>query len=329
MRQINIRPDCGTVASVVTSHDPPEEPPCRFTASTTVAEIAARRARHHQGVSAPQIDFCCGGKIPLADACARHGLDTDALLAELRAARAAADDPADWRRLPLKDLVAHIQARYHGPLRDELPRLGAMLDKVVRRHGHRLPETLLPLQTTFESLRRELLEHMAKEDAVLFPVACSPLEANAAAEGTSTDWTWIEQPIDVMEAEHEAAGAALARMRALTDGYAPPEDACPTFRGLYLRAVRARARHAPARAPREPDPVSRAARLASARSVERGPAAPMGVDVRRLRPAMAQPTTTSGSDARALALATMSFSLSFAAWGLVGGLAPVFTDLYA
>ena len=43
---------------------------------------------------------------------------------------------------------------------------------------------------------------------------------------------------------------------------------------------------------------------------------------------MAQPTTPSGSDARALALATLSFFVSFAAWGLMGGLAPVFADLY-
>src|SRR6187431_2924038 len=43
---------------------------------------------------------------------------------------------------------------------------------------------------------------------------------------------------------------------------------------------------------------------------------------------MSQPTTPSGSDARALALATMSFFVSFAAWGLMGGLAPVFADLY-
>jgi len=31
---------------------------------------------------------------------------------------------------------------------------------------------------------------------------------------------------------------------------------------------------------------------------------------------------------RALTLATISFTISFASWGLVGGLAPVFTDLY-
>ena len=204
----------------------------QFTASTTVAEVAAAEPATIKVFQRHHIDFCCGGRIPLLKACAEHDLDTDALLAELRAARAAAEDPADWRRRPLKDLVAHIQARYHGPLRDELPRLGAMLDKVVQRHGHRQPETLLPLQTTFESLRRELLEHMAKEDAVLFPAVLA-LESGAAAERTSAGWGWIEQPIEVMEAEHEAAGAALARMRALTGGYAPPDDACPTFRGLY------------------------------------------------------------------------------------------------
>jgi len=249
----------------------------QFTASTTVAEVAAAEPATIKVFQRHKIDFCCGGKIAMADACARHGLDTEALLAELRAVRAAADDPADWRRLPLKDLVAHIQARYHGPLRDELPRLGAMLDKVVQRHGHRLPETLLPLQTTFESLRRELLEHMAKEDAVLFPSVLA-LEAHAAAKGTSTEWRWIEQPIEVMEAEHEAAGAALARMRALTDGYAPPEDACPTFRGLYYGLSELeRDMHLHVHLENQ-ILFPRAAQLASARSVEPDRATPMGVE---------------------------------------------------
>jgi regulator of cell morphogenesis and NO signaling len=202
-----------------------------ITASTTVAAIAAAEPDTIKVFQRHHIDFCCGGRIPLFEACADHDLDTDMLLAELRTVRAAADDPADWRLAPLKDLVAHIQARYHVPLGAELPRLSAMMEKVVSRHGQRLPETLLPLQERFESLQRELLEHMAKEDAVLFPAVLA-LEANAAA-GASAGWTWIEQPIDAMESEHEAAGAALATMRKLTHGYAPPEDACPTFRGLY------------------------------------------------------------------------------------------------
>lgn len=37
----------------------------------------------------------------------------------------------------------------------------------------------------------------------------------------------------------------------------------------------------------------------------------------------------SSSRGRALVLATLSFALSFAAWGLIGGLAPIFAELYA
>jgi regulator of cell morphogenesis and NO signaling len=43
----------------------------------------------------------------------------------------------------------------------------------------------------------------------------------------------MKAPIAMMETEHEHAGAALEFIRETTDGYAPPEWACPTFRGLY------------------------------------------------------------------------------------------------
>src|SRR5438128_10152088 len=41
-----------------------------------------------------------------------------------------------------------------------------------------------------------------------------------------------------------------------------------------------------------------------------------------------QSTPTAASPSRALVLATISFALSFAAWGLIGGLAAVFAGLY-
>ncbi len=43
---------------------------------------------------------------------------------------------------------------------------------------------------------------------------------------------------------------------------------------------------------------------------------------------MPSPDTSVGRT-RALALATVSFALSFAAWGLIGGLAPIFSELYS
>jgi regulator of cell morphogenesis and NO signaling len=153
-----------------------------------------------------------------------------------RSHRPAATRPATaertWAEASLTELISHIQTRYHEPLRDELPRLEAMVAKVLSRHGDKLPDLLPPLFETFVHLREELLEHMQKEDRVLFPVIVA-LEAGRPLP-VSDAGAWLPSPIGVMESEHEAAGQALARMRELTSDYTPPEWACPTFRGLYF-----------------------------------------------------------------------------------------------
>lgn len=202
-----------------------------LTSDLTVAEIATTAPATIPVFQHHHIDFCCGGKEPLARVCQARGLDVNAMMAELRAALAPAVEQTNWAEVSLTLLITHIQTRYHEPLRAELPRLGAMLAKVVSRHAAHLPETLLPLQQTFETLQNELLDHMAKEDRVLFP-AIVAIEAGGPLPVRNVG-AWIAQPIEVMEAEHAAAGAALGRIRDLTNGFAPPAWACPTFRGLY------------------------------------------------------------------------------------------------
>jgi regulator of cell morphogenesis and NO signaling len=202
-----------------------------ITPRTRVADIATASPGTIRVFQRHRIDFCCGGKIPLSEVCDRQRLDVQVLIRELDTALLSGESAIDWTHEPLAELVAHIQRRFHRPLMVELPRLRGMLDKVVSRHGDRLPQTLPPLHATFEELQAELIAHMTKEDVVLFP-ALVALEAGEADE-RRTGWQWIEQPIDVMEAEHASAGAALARMAELTKGYTPPDDACPTFRGLY------------------------------------------------------------------------------------------------
>lgn len=203
-----------------------------ITPDATVADIATAAPATIPVFQQHEIDFCCKGRVPLAQACADKGIDTDAVLAELEAvARPAVGEPS-WAEAPLHELIAHVQKRYHAHLREELPRLSEMLAKVVSRHGDHLPETLLPLRDTFEPLRDELLSHMMKEDRVLFPAIVSLERGEARITGDAA--TWLATPIAIMEAEHAEAGAALAAMRAQTNGYAPPDWACPTFRGLYF-----------------------------------------------------------------------------------------------
>jgi regulator of cell morphogenesis and NO signaling len=177
-----------------------------------------------------EIEFCCGGHIPLEVVCENEGLDVHALIAELVAAAQPFAESGDWAATTLTELIAHIQAAYHQPLYQELPRLRAMLTKVVQRHGDRMPETLLPLQAAFAGLERDLTQHMTKEDGILFPAI---VRFEATPDLTLTGPHPLVGPITVMEHEHDHAGESLTAIRSLTGGYEPPDGACPTFRGLY------------------------------------------------------------------------------------------------
>lgn len=200
-----------------------------ITLDTPIAALVSDRPATIAVFQRHGIDFCCGGKRSLASACQTAGLDSGVLVAELEAAMTTRDD-TQWPAT-ITGLVAHIQRTYHVPLREELPRLAQMLDKVVARHGETFSDMLPPLQRTFEGLRQELLLHMAKEDAGLFP-ALLALDNDDLT--TTVPAEWLKSPVDLLVSEHEDAGAALAEMRRLTDGYTPPPDACPTFRGLYF-----------------------------------------------------------------------------------------------
>jgi regulator of cell morphogenesis and NO signaling len=185
-----------------------------------VGEIAAHHPLATRVLARHGIDFCCGGGVPLRQACEARGLSADTVVAEMRAELAGAPVETDrWLDAPLSALVDHIVAAFHRPLRDELPRLETMARKVAKVHADRDPEGRLPaIVATFVGLRGELEDHMAREENALFP-------ALLAATG--------DCPVEPFVDDHSAAGDALARLRELTDQYVPPADACNTWRALW------------------------------------------------------------------------------------------------
>lgn len=216
-----------------------------ITPDTHVAKIATRHPGTIRVFQRHGIDFCCGGKRPLADATAEHGLDFETLHQELASAAAGPEaderDLRDWDEAPLAELVDHIVTRYHDRLREELPRLAAMADRVLTVHGERHPELLPALARTFHGLRAELGSHTMKEEQILFPWVCEMERATTSgaslgcgvSAGAGVPGASVEGPIAVMEAEHDDAARALAELRRLTGGFQPPTGACTTFRGLY------------------------------------------------------------------------------------------------
>lgn len=171
-----------------------------------------------------RLDYCCGGKQSLADACHSRGLNLDDVLAELTLVVGAGPD-RDWSTAPLGELTTFIEEHYHEALRRDLPSLEARAQKVNRVHGAARSE-LRQVERLVLKLSQELLHHTDKEEAVLFPWI-RELEQGVPVERA------LDGPVSVMEDEHQAAGDILAELRSLTADFTPPADACGTYRALY------------------------------------------------------------------------------------------------
>ncbi len=169
-----------------------------------------------------QLDFCCGGKQSLAEACAQAELDLDEILNELRGSAADATTTR-WDQVAPSALVAHILEKYHAPLPEDLAQLRGMADKVLRVHGDKDPLRLSELALTVRKLEVELSAHMQQEETVLFPQIVGQKDGSP------------KEPIAQLHEEHETAGKALEAIKELTDGFVPPPEACATWSNLYSR----------------------------------------------------------------------------------------------
>ncbi|MFN7932376.1 MAG: iron-sulfur cluster repair di-iron protein [Bryobacteraceae bacterium] len=200
----------------------------------TVAEIAANSLAAVRVFEKWGIDYCCGGKRPLADVCRDKGFDPRAVEAELDVAQAG--EPAasvDWNEATLSDLAAHIVETHHAYLNRELPAIAVRLEKVYRVYNQRYGPTLTGLPEVFAALRAELEQHMRKEEMVLFPaVTAYEIAARDGAPLPGSCFGTVANPIRMMEAEHESAGQALQRIREITKDFELPGYACVTYRAL-------------------------------------------------------------------------------------------------
>lgn len=201
----------------------------------TVAELVAADYRKANVFNQFGIDFCCGGKKSVADVCAEKGID----LAELEQALALTSAQAstgihwDFQKWDTAFLIDFIVQAHHQYVRAQLPRLIRFGEKVARVHGEKWPETVEIFGRVMD-LNHELMAHMDKEEHVLFPFVKN-LAAAAAGKVPMprAPFGTVQNPVRMMEMEHETAGELMHQIRNLSNDYTPPAGACNTFRVWY------------------------------------------------------------------------------------------------
>lgn len=170
------------------------------------------------------LDFCCGGKKSLAEACAEKNLSVDSLVTEIQELETLpADRTHNFREWAPSFLADYIINTHHQYVLKTLPDLVFYTAKIAEVHGDRHSE-LREVAVLFAKINEELLQHLRNEEQVLFPALKRVQES-----GSADDKAVIVSEVSRMTGEHEFAGGAMDRINEMTRGYLVPGDACNTY----------------------------------------------------------------------------------------------------
>jgi len=205
------------------------------TKSKTVAELVADNYKAADVFKKHGIDFCCGGGVSVAEICKRKKLDYSTIESELLALDSQVPKSHDFNNWELDFLVDYIIQTHHGYVKESIPLLFQYAKKVARVHGHHYTETI-EINDLFQSAAEELTAHMQKEEGILFPFIKRMVAAHK--EGLAMPnppFGKVQNPIRMMEMEHENVGDVFKKIAEWSNHYQPPEGACNTFRVLYAK----------------------------------------------------------------------------------------------
>jgi regulator of cell morphogenesis and NO signaling len=200
----------------------------------TVRELAVEIPNATRVFEEFGIDYCCGGKRSLDEACSAAKLPVDEVIKALaEAAKPSAPANGQLHSGSLAELIDHIVKTHHKFTREESARLLKLLAKVCSVHGKNHPE-LLSIQETFAGLEQELTLHLMKEENVLFPYIVRTEEAIFQNDPPlPAPFGTVQNPIRMMIQEHDGAGEALKQIRHASGNFRIPEDACISYQTLY------------------------------------------------------------------------------------------------
>ncbi|MCW8824040.1 MAG: iron-sulfur cluster repair di-iron protein [Ignavibacteriaceae bacterium] len=198
----------------------------------TLAEIVTDNIRSAIVFEEYGLDFCCNGKRSLSEACYEKNVDVKDVINSL----ARLDSNKDSENVNYWEpdfLLDYIVNNHHQYVRRMIPIISLHADKVASVHGENHPETK-QITDHFLAVRQELESHMMKEERILFPYIKQLHYAKKNNEQIAPPpFGTIQNPIRMMEAEHQSAGDAMHKIRELSNNFTTPTDACNTYKALY------------------------------------------------------------------------------------------------
>jgi len=197
-------------------------------ALVTIGKIVADDYRAAAIFKKAGIDFCCGGNKSMEETCQEKNIDIQKLKSELQELELSSINPQldykNWDPGFLSDYIVNTHHRY---VLKTLEELVFYTQKIAAVHGDHHLE-LKAVASMFSEVNRELLQHMIKEEEVLFPAIKEVIRNNSDLARET-----VMNEISRLRPEHEFAGGTMDKINEITGGYKLPDDACNTYRVTF------------------------------------------------------------------------------------------------
>ena len=206
------------------------------TAEKTIAEMVTEDYRTADVFKKFGIDFCCGGKVTVEEICKKKNINYTSLSDQLnQVGQLKENTDTNYNDWQLDKLANYILEKHHGYVSENLELIKQYADKVALVHGQHRPE-VKQIAALYNEAAGELAMHMQKEEMILFPYVnlLAAAKRNKAVVKTPHFGT-VENPITMMENEHETVGNIFHEIAKLSDNYTAPPEACNTYRVLYAK----------------------------------------------------------------------------------------------
>jgi regulator of cell morphogenesis and NO signaling len=193
-----------------------------------LGEIVSEDFRAAEIFKEAGIDFCCGGKKLLEQACREKNIETLQIVYRLQLLESTSvSQSLNFKEWPLDFLCDYIVNTHHKYVLKTLPELVFYTGKIADVHGRHHPE-LPEVAALFSKINNELIQHLKKEEEVLFPAIKEMLKNNSVNAVQI-----IHSEIERMSSEHEFAGGAMDAINEITKHYKVPEDGCNTYQVTF------------------------------------------------------------------------------------------------
>lgn len=194
----------------------------------TLGQMAAKDLRKAEIFKKYGLDFSCGGKKTVKEACNEKGLDVTKIEQELQQVEKSQEKHAipydEWNPSFLADYIVNTHHLY---IKKNLPDIQAYAKKVLEVHGAEHPE-LKEINELTQNLAERLIQHIHEEEQHVFPKMKEEL-AQKSGHGAFA----VKPNFDALEREHQIMMNDFEQIKKMTQNYTLPSDACASYELLY------------------------------------------------------------------------------------------------